>query len=54
MPSNSAFALVNIESRQDNPVGTCVHSEMLLDPNPGWAFLAVRDLINQLCPPQTA
>lgn len=26
------------------------HGEVLLDPNLGWAFLAVRDLINQLFP----
>lgn len=30
------------------------HGEVLLDPNLGWAFLAIRDLINQLFPaPQT-
>jgi hypothetical protein len=29
------------------------HGEVLLDPNLGWAFLAVRDLINQLFPPPT-
>lgn len=26
------------------------HGEVLLDPNPGWAFRAARDLINQLFP----